>query len=236
VNQLEIQELLMETMESYRKLCLKQQTELRRVMMGFDHFDEAIQLFLKQHAMLHSARMAQTEPWSFEDEVFNGMTEAHIRRIPQSCEHSVAWLTWHSVRCEDITMSLLVAGSPQILHQEGWLDKMKVTVRDTGNAMDEEGLANFSNMVEIEPLRAYRVAVGRRTRDIVQQLHPEDLKQKVLPARLQRVMAEGAVVEAARNILDYWGRCTIAGLLLMPATRHNLIHLNEALQLKRRRQ
>jgi hypothetical protein len=46
---------------------------------------------------------------------------------------------------------------------------------------------------------------------------------------------EGAVVEAARGLLDYWGKRNIAGLLLMPATRHNLVHLNEALQLKQRR-
>ena len=48
-------------------------------------------------------------------------------------------------------------------------------------------------------------------------------------------MTEGAVVEEARDLIDYWGKRTIAGLLLMPATRHNLVHLNEALRLKRRR-
>ena len=133
-------------------------------------------------------------------------------------------------------MNLLVAGSPQILHRDNWLEQMKITVCDTGNAMDEEGVANFSNAVAIEALRAYRVAVGRRTREIVQQLQPAELKQKVMPSRLQGAIDEGAVVEAARNLLDYWGGRNIAGLLLMPATRHNLIHLNEALQLSRRRQ
>ena len=34
--------------------------------------------------------------------------------------------------------------------------------------------------------------------------------------------------------VDYWSKRNTAGLLLMPATRHNLIHLNEALQIKRR--
>jgi hypothetical protein len=114
--------------------------------------------------------------------------------------------------------------------------KKKIAIRDTGNAMDEEDLVNFSNTVEIEALRAYRVSVGCRTREIVQQLGPMDLKQKVMPGRLNCVRDEGAVVEAARSILDYWGRCTIAGLLLMPATRHPLIHLNEALKVKQRRQ
>jgi hypothetical protein len=102
--------------------------------------------------------------------------------------------------------------------------------------MGEESVANFSDMVDIEALRAYRMSVGRRTREIVMQLKPDELKQKVDPFRLQKVREEGAVVEAARGIIDYWGKRNIAGLLLMPATRHNLVHLNEALRLKRSRQ
>jgi hypothetical protein len=222
-------------MESYRKSLNKQQTELRRLLSRSDQHEKAIELFLKHHAMLHSARMAQTESWSFEDEVLNDMTAEQVRRIPQNCDHSVAWLLWHIARCEDITMNLLVAGSPQVLHRDHWLEQMKITAQDTGNAMSREEIAQFSAAIDIEALRAYRVAVGRRTQEIVRQLAAEELKQKVDPARLQRVWDEGAVVEAARGIADYWGKRTIAGLLLMPATRHNIVHLNEALQIKRRR-
>jgi hypothetical protein len=203
--------------------------------MSFDQHDKAIELFLSQHAMLHSAKMAQTDLWSFEDAVLNDMTEAQFRRIPRNCEHSIVWSIWHIARIEDITMNLLVAGGPQILNQDNWFERMKTTARDTGNAMDAEEVANLSATIDIEALRAYRLAVGRRTREIVKQLQPEDLKQQVNPARLQQMLDEGAVVEAARGLLDYWGNRNIAGLLLMPATRHNLVHLNEALRLKQRR-
>ena len=223
-------------MESYRKLCLKRQTELRRIMTRSGQHDEAIQLFLSQHAMLHSARVAGTEPWSFEDEVLDDMTEEQIRRIPRNCEHSVAWIIWHIARCEDITMNLLVAGSPQVLNQGGWVDRINSPICHAGNEMDEAGMAHFSDSVVIDELRAYRVAVGRRTQEIVKQLVPEDLKRKVDPVHLQRVWDEGAVVEEASGIVDYWGKRDVAGLLLMPASRHLIIHLNEALKLKRRRQ
>ncbi|MFH1132413.1 MAG: DinB family protein, partial [Pseudomonadota bacterium] len=225
----------MESVESYRKICLAQQTELRRIMMSSTQHNKAVQLFFSQHAMLHSAKMAQIKSWSFEDAVFNDMTEVQIRRIPQGANHSIAWLIWHIARCEDIAMNLLVAGSSQILDRDNWLKSMKVSVCDTGNTMDDVGMANFSNMIDIEALRAYRLAVGLRTREIVKQLSPADLNQKVQPSRIQQVMDEGAVVEAARGIADYWSKRTVAGLLLMPATRHNLIHLYEALQLKRKR-
>ena len=128
----------MTKMESYRKLCLKQQTELRRIMMSFSQHHKAIELFLSQHALLHSAKMAQTEPWSFEDEVLNDMNEEQIRRIPQNCDHSVGWNIWHIARIEDVAMSLLVAGSPQLLHRDNLLKLMKISARDTGYAMNPE--------------------------------------------------------------------------------------------------
>ena len=224
----------MKRMESYRKLLNKQQTELRHVMMSFDQHNKAIRLFLRQHAMLHTVKMAQSEPWSFEDKVLNDMTEEQIRRIPRNCEHSVAWCIWHMARIEDVTMNVLVAGSSQILHWGNWLERMKMTVCDTGNEMAEEDVAKLSAAIDIEALRAYRLAVGRRTREIAEQLEPDELKQKVEPSRLQQVMAEGAVVEAARGLIDYWSRRNIAGLLLMPPTRHNFIHLNEAWRVKQK--
>jgi hypothetical protein len=163
------------------------------------------------------------------------MTEERIRRVPRNCEHSVAWIIWHIARCEDITMNLLVAGSLQVLNQEGWLERTKSPICHTGNEMNEAEIVDFSTAVDIKALRAYRVAVGRRTREIVNQLGPEDLERKVNPAHLQRIWDEGAVVEAASYIVDYWGKRDVAGLLLMPASRHHIVHLNEALKLKRRR-
>jgi hypothetical protein len=179
--------------------------------------------------------MAQSGSWSLSDYVFSDITEERIRRIPRSSEHSIAWNIWHIARIEDVAMNMLVAGSPQILNQEQWFERMKTIARDTGNAMGEEGVADLSEKIDIEQLRAYRNAVGRRTRDIVKNLQPEELKQKVDSSRLQQVMDEGAVVEAACGLIDYWSKRNIAGLLLMPATRHNLVHLNECLRLKYKR-
>ena len=77
-------------MKAKQKLLNKQQTELRQIMMAFNQHDKAIQHFMRQHALLHSAKMSQSESWSYEDEILDDMTEAQIRRIPQNCEHSVA--------------------------------------------------------------------------------------------------------------------------------------------------
>ena len=54
--------------------------------------------------------------------------------------------------------------------------------------------------------------------------------------RLRKVMEEGALLPEAIGVLNYWSKRTIAGLLLMPPTRHNFLHLNEALRLRQRLQ
>lgn len=222
-------------METYRKKCHQQQTELRKLLTKSNQYDKAITLFMRQHAMLHTMAMSGTEPWSFEDQVLGDMSEEEVRRIPTRQEHSVAWCIWHIARIEDVAMNMLVAGSTQVMNQGNWLRQMNLKFRHTGNAMNQEEIEAISRSVNIIALRAYRLAVGRKTRQIVLDLEPGDFKLKVKTTRLNKVMEEGAVVEGARDIVDYWSRRDIAGLLLMPATRHNLVHLNEALKIKARR-
>ncbi len=215
-------------METERKICLREQTRLKTLMAKPDQFEAAMQLFFRQHARLHATGMAGSEAWSYEDAIFEGLNPAQARRIPSGCEHSIAWLIWHIARCEDITMNLLVAGSPQVLLQDGWLAKLGVEACDTGNGMSPNEVAGFSAAVDLLALRAYRQAVGRATREIAAGLGSQDLKRKVAPERMQQVWAQGALVQAAGGIGDYWASRTYAGLLLMPATRHPLTHLNEA--------
>lgn len=221
-------------MEANRKFWNDQQQLLRQALGKPAEHGEAIRLFLSQHAMVHSAAVSGSTVWSFEDEVWDGLPDAAVRRVPRGCDHSIAWTAWHSARIEDVTMNLLVAGSTQVLHGDDWMGRMQVAARDTGNLMDAKGVTRLSEAIDIQALRTYRQSVARRTRELVVKLAPDSLKRKVDPARLQRIRAEGAVVEAASDLLDYWGGLTIAGLLLMPPTRHQFVHLNEALKIKQK--
>lgn len=207
--------------------------KLQHALATNDH-QKAIEIFLDQHAMVHSAKMTESKLWSFEDEVLNEMTEAEMRCIPPKCEHSIAWILFHLARIEDITMNLLVAGTPQLFVRDHWSDRLNVTILHSANSMDGKSIATLSAQVDIDALRAYRQSVGRRTREIVRKLKPEEVKQKADPLRLQKVVNEGALLPEAIGILNYWSKRTIAGLLLMPPTRHNFLHLNEALRIKQR--
>jgi hypothetical protein len=221
-------------MDPNRKLWNEQQQALRQALTHAAEHHRAIDLFLNQHAMVHSSAVSASGLWSFEDEVWQDLDDEAARILPRGLEHSVAWMMWHIARIEDVTMNMLLAGEPQLLYQEGWYERMQVKACDTGNAMPESEIAVLSATINLSALKAYREAVGRQTRVRVKQLKPEAFKNPVDAERLQQVFAEGAVVEAARGLLDYWGGLTIARLLLMPPTRHNLVHLNEALRVKQK--
>ena len=196
--------------------------------------DKAIELFLIQHAMVHSAKMAKAGLWSFEDELLNDLTDDQLRIIPPGGEHSIAWILFHLARIEDITMNMLVAGTVQLFARDNWAEKLNVAIIHSANKMDAESMAKLSAGIDLVALKAYRNAIGRRTREIVKKLQAEDFKKKVDPIRLQKVMKEGAVTKEAMEIINYWSSRTVAGLLLMPPTRHSILHLNEALRIKKR--
>jgi len=222
-------------MDNHRKLWNQKHQTLRRALSG-DDAEAAIELFLQQHAMVHTGKLSRASHWSFEDELLNDMPADRIRCMPPGEEHSIAWILFHIARIEDITMNLLVAGTPQLFLRDDWAKKLDVSVLHSANQMNEIGIAALSAQIDLEALRAYRQSVGRRTRQIVKQLKAEQFTQKADPSRLQRVMEEGALLPEAIGILHYWSNSTIAGLLLMPPTRHNFLHLNEAARIKARLQ
>lgn len=219
-------------MDLHRKLWNARHQTLTRALAKGER-DTAIELFLDQHAMVHSAKMTKSNLWSFEDELLHDMTDEEIRQIPPGGEHSVAWILFHLARIEDITMNMLVVGTDQLFTRGDWVKQMNVAILHSANRMDVASVAHLSGEINIKSLRAYRMAVGKRTREIVKKLRLEHFKQQVDPARVEKVLLDGAVTLEAMEILHYWSKKTIAGLLLMPPTRHCILHLNEAMRIKK---
>lgn len=207
---------------------------LRDVLLKPDKFHDAINLCLEQHAMVHASEMSQIKKVTFEDELWEGLSEKSFRTMPSVKDETIAWSLWHITRIEDITMNILVAGENQVLNVDDWMEKLAVKVCDTGNSMTDEEIIDLSANLNWQELRKYRMAVGRKTRRIIQRLQPADLKSKMKPERLHRILAEGAVlnVDGAKWLVDFWGRKNVAGILLMPITRHQLVHINESMRLK----
>lgn len=220
-------------MEPNRKLWNSGQQTLRRALTA-KNYPKAVEQFMIQHAMVHNKKISRLGVWSFEDELWDGLTEENFRVIHPKGEHSIAWIIFHIARIEDITMNMLVAGTPQVYIRDKWAKKLKSTISHSANKMDDDSVRQLSSSLDMAALREYRLSVGKRTREIVKKLKPNEFTEKVKPVRLEKLIKEGAMIEEAMEIIDYWSKRTTAGLLLMPPTRHNFLHLNEAMKVKQK--
>jgi hypothetical protein len=221
-------------MDAHRQNWNTRQKELRVLLSDPEKLAPAIQLFLRQHAEVHSRVISSEDGVSFEDEVLEGLTEKQLRQLPEREEHSIAWIIWHLARIEDITMSKLVDGEEQLFDRDGWADQLGVSIRDTGNAMSRDEVVDLNQRIRFDRLKEYRQAVGRSTWNIVDRLDADRITQKVSPSQLNEILEDGSVHADAHGLIEYWGRRTIAGLLLMPPTRHCFVHLNEADRIKKK--
>jgi len=215
-----------------RKLWNQRQKELKSMLAKPAQYENAREFLLLQHGAVHSARSRDGDAWSFEDEVLDHMTENRFRHVPASGANSVAWHIYHSTRIEDMTMNVLVAQMKQVIDSDSWMQSMHLNVRDTGNGMLLEQLVHLSSVVDIPSLRAYRAAVGQRTRDIVRELSAADFRRKVSSEHLSQLSEMGDVLPENNWLLDYWGNLTVAGLFMMPATRHHFVHLNKSSRIR----
>lgn len=219
-------------MEKSREEWNTRHKQLRSLLEEESNHRRAIELFVLQHAEVHAGRMSAAGEHSFEDDVLDGLADDQLRRVPDGMEHSIAWILWHLARIEDVTMNVLVAGADQVLNREDWREKLGVSFIHTGNMMSLREMQELSEGLDIDQLKSYRMVVGRETEAMVKRFNPGDLDRKTPPSRLARLSDEGAVIEQAKGLLEYWGKRTVAGLLLMPPTRHCFVHLNEAMKIK----
>jgi hypothetical protein len=223
----------MNDLESLRRSWNKGQHLFKKTLLeSCDHL-KALEMFGVQHGLLHSAQVRPDLPWSYEDRLMDGLSESQVKEVPSGKLHSIAWCLWHIARIEDVTMNILVAGRRQLFLEEKWQARLAVAETGTGYASDEEPVQELSRALDIQSLLTYRARVGAVTQQTVLNLPAGVMRCKIDPHRLQQVFDEGAAGEEAAGLLEYWGRRTIAGLLLMPATRHIFVHMNEAQGIRR---
>lgn len=208
------------------------QARLKEIILKEENFSEASRLLSDMHSTVHDSAVYKTQP-TYMDEIWNNMDEKTFCTMPTVKDATPAWDIWHITRIEDITANILIAQSGQVLDGR-WQKGLNTSVKDTGNAMTDEEILSLSAELSMDGLRQYRNAVGERTKDIIGSLKHEDMRRAVNKADLARILEEGGVTSQSDSIwlLDFWGRKNVAGLLLMPVTRHQVVHLNDCAKLK----
>ena len=150
---------------------------------------DARDLFLDQHAAMHSAAVGGNKMSSAE-RTFGGLTDAQMRVRPREDLNSLAWLMWHIARAEDVLVNTVVAGGAQVF-DDAWMKRLGITRRDFGIGMSSAEVTELTAQIEPGALREYRDAVGTRTREVVGGFKPQDWDATVSAENVQRAAAAG---------------------------------------------
>ncbi|HEV8340686.1 MAG TPA: DinB family protein [bacterium] len=189
-----------------------------------------LELFLREHAIVHSAELVKGESRSTEDTVLRDLDETQMRARPHGL-NSLAWIFWHIARYEDVAVNAVVAARPQVFDEGGWAVRLGIDRRDMGTGMNAEEVALLSEQIAVPALRAYRLAVGGRTRDVAEALPEDDWERIVGAEGVGRASAQGAFgpyPEAAWVERRLWPGKSHAWFLHWLGVGHNLMHIGQA--------
>ncbi len=167
------------------------------------------------------------------DYIFAVCKDEDFCKMPFANDETIAYYLYHLTRIEDITSNTLIAGKAQLFFTEKFDRLLNSPLITTGNEVTRDKLIEFSKMLDISQLRSYTAVVLANTNTIIQNMSYEDSKVKVSENRKTELLKSNSVStdENAFWLVDYWCKKSYAGLLLMPFSRHQMLHLDGCLRI-----
>jgi hypothetical protein len=190
---------------------------------------DLVTFFLRQHAAVHASDVSgHVLPIQ---RIFGELSDDQMRMRPGPGLNSLVWLLWHMARTEDAAVNPVVAGRDQVLDDE-WMRRMNVPWRIIGTGMTDDEVAEMTGRADIASVRAYRSAVGLRTREVVGALRPEAWDEIVGVEDIRRAAAAGALRDWVEGTTYPWLGWTRGDQLASSALRHNAAHIGEAVTIR----
>jgi len=210
----------------------EKQKNLNVLLANQNTFEKGINLLLEMHSLLHDKKVYKVNFETFYDNLWENMKEETCKIISKK-ETSVLWNIWHITRIEDIVSNIVIGRKETIFNKE-IQTKLNIKIKDTGNAMTYSEIESFNKSISIKELKAYRIKVGKSTQKIIKALKFSDIKRKVEKEQLEIIKQNGGVIDNPKSIwlLEFWGKRNILGLINMPITRHQIVHLNDCFKIK----
>ena len=190
---------------------------------------DLLTFFLREHAAVH-AREVSGLTFSVQ-RVFGELDDDQMRIRPGAGLNSLVWLLWHMARTEDAAVNPVVAGRDQVLDDE-WVRRMNVPWRIIGTGMTDDEVTEMSARADVSAVRAYRSAVGLRTREVVQALRADVWDDIVGDEDVRRAARTGAFRDWAEGTKYPWLGWTRGDQLASSAVRHNAAHIGEAVTVR----
>lgn len=170
------------------------------------------------------------------EEIFSLCEKSDFSALPLKTDDTIAFDLYHLQRIEDITSNTLIAGTEQIFFSGGYDMSLCSPIITTANELPWEKLPEFSEKLELDVLRDYVLAVHDNTNRIILQTDYAASCIKITPERKKELLALGVVSEegCAFWLVDYWCKKTATGLMLMPFSRHQMMHLDDCCRIMKK--
>ncbi len=170
---------------------------------------------------------------SIYEYIFTTCNYEDFVKMPLATDKTIAYYLYHLTRIEDITSNTLIAATEQAFFAKNYDKFLNSPIVTTGNEISRDKLVEFSMMLDINQLRNYTMDVLSNTNNIINDMSYEDSKTKVSGERKIELLKLHTVSadENAFWLVDYWCSKTFAGLLLMPFSRHQMLHLDGCLRI-----
>jgi hypothetical protein len=221
---------LLECKEAWYEKFVSMKTNLSKE----DSFEIEKKNLLEIHNQLHVKSIGKQKEKTYYDFLWEGLNESTCKIISKK-ETSILWNIWHLTRIEDLISNILMARQDQIF-DEHMQKELGVKMKDTGNAMTVSEIEKFNKHINLRALKEYRKTVGKSTQKILAKLQFADLKRKVANEDIEKIRTSGGVTNDEKSVwlLDFWGRKNMMGLITMPITKHQIVHLNDCFNIKDR--
>lgn len=112
------------------------------------------------------------------DDLTDGLTEEVSSYRPTPQANSIAWLIWHSARCQDLQLCD-IAGTEQVWTRDGWKDRfgLDLPANDIGYGHTPDDVAKVHAPADL--LAGYYLAVHKDTLAYIAGVTAEELRRIV---------------------------------------------------------
>lgn len=194
-----------------------------------DTFSKGIDTLLELRHSLMSQIMQFQSDLSADD--FSAMPYMNAQGYHNK---TIAYSLWHTFRIEDIVSHSLIAEDEQVFFKGNYQKRINSPIITTANELVKNEIRAFSKELDIEELYNYVTEVDISTTRILKALSYSDIKGKITDEKRERLEKLNVVSkdESAYWLLDYWCTKDIKGLILMPLSRHWIMHIEACLKIK----
>ncbi|HUF52670.1 MAG TPA: DinB family protein [Dehalococcoidia bacterium] len=164
----------------------------------------------------------------FQMNVQPGLTPEELTARPSAHTNSIAWLTWHCARTEDVAINTVLRGAEQVAATHGWNARLGVEATDIGTSMGDDEVATFAESIDPLTVIEYWQAVQKNTHKWLKDADLGILDDS-LDVKARLASAPAALRPGAGWVEALWSGQPGAFFVSWVAIGHQYVHLGEML-------